>query len=102
MNRAERRRRTRNIIKKRKEKIKYFNPVFMNIEDAITNGTICEGQLRNNNDMNRLGGGGVSRKTKAKHSHSTYRHKGAYGKAIQYKPHDQRQIDQELDQEENE
>lgn len=42
--------------------------------------------------------GGLSNKTNWKKRHSNYRRKKGYGKGMDYKPHDQRQIDQELDQ----
>lgn len=100
MDRAERRKRTENIINKRKEKIKFFNHTWSIRGNALEEGDICEGQLRNNNEMNKFSHGGTAKKTKTKHSHASYRHKGGYGKAKQYKPHDQKQIDQELDQEE--
>ena len=43
--------------------------------------------------MNASTNGGVAKKSKAKHGHSSYRHKGTYGPAINYPPNDQRQID---------
>ena len=43
--------------------------------------------------------GGLSKKTNWKKRHSNYRRKGGYGKGMDYKPHDQRQIDRLSDQE---
>lgn len=43
---------------------------------------------------------GVSVKTKTKKGHSSYRHKGGYGKSLNYSKHDKNQInnmDQELE-----
>lgn len=54
---------------------------------------LAVGELRNNNIMNASTNGGVAKKSKAKHGHSSYRHKGTYGPAIDYSPNDQRQID---------
>lgn len=94
MNREERRNRTQRVIEKRKEKLKYLCKKSNPIEEDI----ICEGQLANNNDMNRFGGGGTKIKTNTRKSCASYRHHGGYGKANQYKAHDQRQLDQEKDQ----
>lgn len=62
---------------------------------------IKDGYLDNNNEMNKYGQGGRAKKTKAKHSHASYRHKGAYGPAINRNVHDQRQVDA-MDQQEEE
>ena len=52
------------------------------------------GKFRNNNIANEYASGGCSQKTNRRKGHSTYRAKlGAYGKAMDWKPHDQRQID---------
>jgi hypothetical protein len=40
-----------------------------------------------------LGMGGRARKTNTRKGHASYRHKGSYGKADEYSPHDQKQID---------
>ena len=93
MNRAERLRRTRVIINKRKVRIKILHPSCNKIIDVLEENNLCEGQLRNNNEMNALSHRGKARKTKAKHGHSSYRHRGTYGAAKVYKPHEQRQID---------
>lgn len=104
MDRAERIRRTENIIKKRKQKLKdicgntYYNGSDERCKSPLEDGVICEGQLRNNNEMNRFGQHGTAKKTKAKHGHASYRHKGDYGPAIDYAPKDQRQVDDMKDQ----
>jgi hypothetical protein len=54
---------------------------------------IKDGYLNNNNDMNKYGKRGRAKKTNTKHGHASYRHKGAYGQAINRTVHDQRQID---------
>lgn len=93
MNRAERRKRTFYIINKRKAKLKNWSNASEKIED---------GYYENNSIMNEYGSAGKAIKTNTRKSHASYRHKGGYGSANKYKPHDQRQIDQELDQEEEE
>lgn len=54
---------------------------------------IKDGYLDNNNEMNKYGQRGRAKKTKIKHSHASYRHKGAHGQAINRTMHDQRQVD---------
>lgn len=60
---------------------------------------IKDGYLNNNNEMNKYGHGGYAKKTNTKHGHASYRHKGAYGAAINRSRHDQRQVDA-MDQQE--
>ena len=60
---------------------------------ALDYSDIKDGYFANNNTLNACMGAGKSKKTKAKHGHASYRHKGAYGKAIDRTAHDQRQID---------
>lgn len=48
-----------------------------------------------------LGDSGQAQKTKIKNSHCPYRCKGSYGKTIQYKRHDKRQV-QDMEQQINE
>lgn len=105
MDRAERRRRTNIIIKKRKKLLSNISTyVFKpkSIADCtlspIERGDICEGQLRNNNEINKYANAGVAKKTKTKNSHASYRHSGAYGSAINYAPNEQRQVDEFEDQ----
>lgn len=105
MDRAERRRRTNVIIKKRKNLLSNISTyVFKpkSIADCalspIERGDICEGQLRNNNEMNKYSNAGVAKKTKTKNGHSSYRHSGAYGSTINYAPKEQRQVDEFEDQ----
>lgn len=68
-------------------------------EDWCGYKNIKDGYFDNNNTLNACMGAGTAKKTKAKHGHATYRHKGAYGKAIDRTAHDQRQIDSMDDQE---
>ena len=49
--------------------------------------------LANNNEVNAFVGAGVKTKTNTRKSSASYRHKGGYGKANKYTPHDQRQLD---------
>lgn len=97
MGRAERRKRTFHIIKRRKEKLKNWN--FWNDDRKSTLEETEDGYFENNSIMNEYGGAGRSIKTNTRKSHASYRHKGGYGPANKYSAHDQRQIDQELDQE---
>ena len=62
---------------------------------------IKDGYLDNNNEMNKYGKRGKAKKTKTKHGHASYRHKGAYGAAVDRTAHDQRQVDA-MDQQEQE
>ena len=97
MTRGERRRR-------RKRKIKQRADLMLNIDSCSTwNPAPIEelisalGMLANNNYVNGLGNG---RKTNVRKKHSRYRHKGGYGKDKQWKPHDERQVedmDQQID-----
>ena len=57
-----------------------------------------DGMYATNNIMNKLMTGGQSKKTKAKNMHSNYRRPGFWGKAVQYKPHDKRQVQNYEDQ----
>lgn len=90
MTRGERRRRRIRKIKQRINLVMDINH-FPGCADIGTE--LREpGYFSNNNEMNRWGGGGRSKKTKARHGHASYRHKGDYGKAINYAPHDLRQV----------
>ena len=60
---------------------------------------IKDGYLSNNNEVNRWSHAGCAKKTKARHGHTSYRHKGAYGPAIRRTVHDQRQVDSMNEQE---
>lgn len=95
MTRGERRRR-------RKRKIKQRMKLISNIHHAENNADLGEpGYFANNNEANRWGQFGRAKKTKTKHGHASYRHKGAYGKAIDYCPHDLRQVE-DMNEQENE
>jgi hypothetical protein len=91
----------------RKRKIKQRKNLINSINNSWSSqgSTFCDwaeikdGYLDNNNEMNKYGQHGCAKKTKAKHGHASYRHKGAYGKAINRNVHDQRQIDT-MDQQE--
>ena len=92
MNRTtpERRANRRRKIAQRKRLLESINGNCQEIKD---------GYLDNNNEMNKYSHGGRSKKTKAKHGHASYRHKGAYGPAIKRNAHDQRQVDSMNEQE---
>lgn len=90
--------------KRRKRKIRQRMNLATDINrypgDANVTADLREsGRFANNNEMNRWGKRGTAKKTKAKHGHASYRHKGAYGKAVDYSPHDLRQV-QDMDQQE--
>lgn len=84
MTRGERRRRRMRKIKQRINLVMDINHFEADLREP--------GYFSNNNEMNRWGGGGRSKKTKARHGHASYRHKGDYGKAINYAPHDLKQV----------
>lgn len=93
MDRAERRKLRKKKIEQRKNLLKslywYWGTIFEIPEDGyFENGSFLNAE------------GGLSKKTNWRKGHSNYRRKGSYGKGMEYKPHDQRQIDKELDQEE--
>ena len=107
MDRAERRDRTERKAKSRKRKLldvvgvpcdemrMFFkeNQRFLDTEPA--------GKFRNNHVANEYASHGQSVKTNRRKGHSNYRSKhGAYGVAMNWKPHDQAQIDAMDDDEE--
>ena len=107
MDRAERRDRTKRKAKSRKRKLldvvgvpcdemrMFFkeNQRFLDTEP--------EGKFRNNHIANEYASHGRSVKTNRRKGHSNYKSKrGAYGVAMNWKPHDQAQIDAMDDDEE--
>ena len=94
MNRAERRERNKNIIKKRKKLLKELN--INDYWDLFDDDILCEGKLKNNNMMNKYSGN-PHKKTNTRKSCASYRHHGGYGSANKYSPHDLRQIEREND-----
>ncbi len=98
-NRGERRDRTKRKEKSRKRKL----------ENVIGG---CEwidekplGKFENNSISNEYASYGHSVKTNRRKGHSNYRSKGSYGPAMNWKPHDKRQLDveeNELDDENEE
>lgn len=93
MNRAERRKLRERKIKRRKSLLK---SLYWYYKEEICE-TPEDGYFENGSFLNAAGG--LSNKTNWKKRHSNYRRKKGFGKGMDYKPHDQRQIDQELDQE---
>ena len=91
--RGERRRLTNNIIRKRKKKLLtiLFRPNWYK-KDPFENNDAYEGELRNNNIMNRYSRG-FYRKTKTRKRCAAYRHHGSYGPAKRYTSHDKQQIE---------
>ena len=55
------------------------------------------GRFDNNSISNQYASYGHPRKTNRKKGHSNYRSKGAYGVAMDWKPHDRRQLDRDED-----
>ena len=91
--RGERRRLTNRIIRKRKIKILsiLYKPSLLR-KNPFESGDAYEGELRNNNIMNRYGFG-FRRKTKTRRACAAYRHHGSFGPAKRYMSHDKKQID---------
>jgi len=91
--RGERRRLTNRIIRKRKIKILsiLYKPSLLR-KNPFESGDAYEGELRNNNIMNRYGFG-FRRKTKTRRACAAYRHHGSFGPAKRYTSHDRRQVD---------
>ena len=103
MYKAERIRRTKRVINKRKRKLreKYHTRVirfggvdYSHIFNKPEPYELEDGYYENNNIMNKYGQYGTALKTKTKHGHATYRHKCAYGPAKRYSKHDQTQLGQ--------
>ena len=93
--RGERRRVTKNIIKKRKKKLlgEVIHSIYFCLRgDPFENGDIYEGELKNNNVMNAWGGGGTRKKTNTRKSCAAYRHHGSFGPANNYMSHDKKQL----------
>lgn len=103
MNRTkpEQRANRRRKIAQRKKLINSINNSWTTGVDFCDYAEIKDGYLDNNNEMNKYGQRGRAKKTKTKNSNASYRHKGAYGAAIQRTVHDQRQVDI-MDQQEEE
>lgn len=100
MDRGERRDRTYRKAKSRRRKLldavgvprDEFRRFYK--EDERFLDTEPEGKFRNNNVANKYAGRGVSVKTNRRKGHSVHRAKlGAYGPAMYWSPHDQRQLD---------
>lgn len=92
LDRSERRRRRKRKIKQRINLATAINQ-FFGIKPDLGE----PGYFSNNNEMNKWGSAGRRKKTKIKNGHASYRHKGDYGKAIEYSPHDLRQV-QDMEQ----
>lgn len=94
--RGERRRITKNIIKKRKHIIIDILTVdrysCQSRGNPFEENELYEGELKNNNMMNAYGGG-CYRKTSSRKAYQTYRHRGMYGPAKRYCAHDKQQIE---------
>lgn len=95
MTRGERRDRTRRKAKSRKHRLK--NALGVSFSGSWSRRELNaepDGKFRNNSIANEYTHYGCELKTNRKKGHSNYRRKGAYGVAMDWKPHDQRQIDQ--------
>lgn len=94
--RGERRRITKNIIKKRKHIIIDILTVYRRScqyrGNPFEENELYEGELKNNNMMNAYGGG-CYRKTTSRKASQTYRHHGRFGPACRYMAHDKRQLE---------
>lgn len=102
MTRGERRRRRKRKIKQRMKLAIDINHFPGDANIGVTPEDLGKpGYFANNNEANKWGQFGRAKKTKAKHGHASYRHKGDYGKAISYCPHDLRQVE-DMNEQENE
>ena len=94
--RGERRKITKNIIKKRKHIIIDILTVYRRSCQSRGNpfeeNELYEGELKNNNMMNAYGWG-CYRKTNGRKAYQTYRHRGSYGPAKHYTAHDKQQLE---------
>ena len=90
--RAERRRLRSKKIKGRKKLVSNTQSSWCEMSEY------CDGMYSTNNIMNKLMTKGKSKKTRIKNSHSNYRRTGSWGKAVEYKPYDKRQVDEYKDQ----
>jgi thioredoxin-related protein len=93
MDRGERRRIRKRKIKQRMNKAKHFIPAWVYKDKSAEEIFDIPGYFSNNNEMNKYANGGCAKKTKSRKGHQTYRHKGTYGKAVNYSKHDQQQVD---------
>ena len=103
MTRGERRKKTYSKALKRKQQAKYncYDHKVFNGEEILNFfDEIPLGYFKNQDEANHYGGAGRKTKTNRRKGHGSYRSKlGQWGKDMNYKPHDQRQIDAERDQE---
>lgn len=85
--RAQRRKDRAHKIRRRKE-------LFLNefYKFGLRDVDLPEGKLANGHKVSERLTGGRSVKTNTRKSHSRYRHKGGYGPANKYSPHDKRQL----------
>ena len=87
MNRQERRKNKWKKIRQRIELVR--NKCLKPLEDFLP----PDGYFSNIDEINKWMGAGRKKKTKTKDGHASYRHKGEYGKTVDYLLHDQRQVD---------
>ena len=59
---------------------------------------VAPGYFANNNEINKFATRGQSKKTNSRKGHQNYRSRGTYGKAVNWKPHDLKQINSMDDQ----
>ena len=91
-NRGERRDRTERKEKSRKRKLE----TAIGYSDWIDEKPL--GKFENNSISNEYASYGHSIKTNRKKGHSNYRSKGSYGAAMNWKPHDKRQLNKGEDE----
>lgn len=84
------------FIKKRWNKFKKIGKLDTSSDYYVYGSLITnleKSKLKNNNIINQLMNGGRAKKRKARHASATYRHHGAYGKAIQRNVNELRQYE---------
>ena len=77
----------------RKRKIKHRRYLLSHLDHTGHSTDVEDGYFTNNDEISKYITAGKSKKTKTKNGHASYRHKGAYGAAVDYSPRDKRQID---------
>ena len=90
MNRQERR---KNKWKKIRQRIELVRNKWKNCLKPLDDFLPPDGYFSNIDEINKWMGAGRKKKTKTKDGHASYRHNGSYGEAIDYSPHDKRQVD---------
>ena len=81
------------IRETRKKKIERCRYLLSHLDHAGRSTDVKDGYFTNSGEISKYITAGKSKKTKTKNGHASYRHKGAYGAAVDHSPRDKRQID---------